>query len=64
MEAFKILFLTTDTNGTKRTISNKSFAATGWEATRKSREYLQRVGYEKLTFLSWRVLNPYQAHFK
>ena len=64
MEAFKILFLTSDLNGNKRTVSNKSYACTGWEATQKSRVYLQSVGYKKLTFLSWKVLNPFQAHFK
>lgn len=64
MEAFKTLFLITDSNGNKRTVSNTTFACTGWEATEKSRKYLQRVGYEKLTFLKWKVLNPFQAHFK
>lgn len=64
MEAYKILWLKTDSNGNKTAITNKSFAATGWEATEKSRKYLHRIGHTQLTFLKWKVLNPGQAHFK
>ena len=64
MEAFKTIFLTTDTNGNKRTVSNTTFACTGWEATEKSRKYLLSIGYGKLIFLKWKVLNPFYAWFK
>lgn len=64
MEAFKIVFLTTDTNGNKRTVSNTTFDVTGWEATEKSRKYLERVGYKKLISLKWKVLSSGICHFQ
>lgn len=64
MEAFKIVFLATDFYGRKIPMTNKAFAATGWEATEKIKQYLQHQGHTKLIFLKWKVLNPFQVHFK
>jgi hypothetical protein len=64
MEAFKIIFLVTDSEGRKIVMTNKAFAATGYEATEKIKHYLQQQGHAKMIFLKWKVLNPFQVHFK
>lgn len=63
MEAFRIKFLTTFENGRKVVITNKAYAATGWEAIEKARKYLTSQGHIKLTFIGWKVLNPFVSHF-
>lgn len=63
MEAFKIVFLTSNYEGKNVPIINRTFAPTGWEATQKSKKYLQSIGHQKLVFLKWKVLTPWEAHF-
>ncbi len=65
MEVFEIHLEVGYCGGAKRYfISQPTFAATGWEAAEKCREFLiVKQGVKSVELKYWRVLNPFKAHF-
>lgn len=66
MEAFRCDYLIEFSNGELRFFHYKTWAPTGFEASEKVKEFIYSKfkGIKNLYFRKWKVLNPYQAHFK